>query len=577
MGRACTFLFALWCTHPPVAAQVDFRKCKAPVELEQKVGSRPSADSYNQLGSYFGQEDRYPCAIAAFRASLRLDPKSWQTHSYLGMALLANHQSRSAVTELQRSLQINPDQPNLHMTLGAAFSQLNQIDAAIAEFKAVLRADPKSVTALDWLSKSLISEKRYDAAISVLKNAPPDVVLQLNLVIAYSKTEDNETAIQILTQMIKDRPAYEPAYAALASIYTQQNRLEDAVTQYQEALRLNPKDDLARVSYVKALVLLTQFRNAQPIAQDYLTRHPNEFEALYLMGVVDLELDNLGPAKDLLTRAVRQNPNHYDSRYSLGAVLSKLGELEAARKQLEAAVRLDPSSTQAHFRLATVLRSLGLQDEARKELDAYKLTTSKKTKDDIATTKSSHAEALLRKGDARGAADSYKDAIEENPADPRLLVGLALALDRNGDVDGERKALAKAIQIDPRLAVAHNQLGILNLQAEQIAEAEQEFKTAISLRPHYAQAENNLGTLYGQQGDDAEAEQYFRHAIDSDPGYVQAFINLGATLASEARFSEAEETVMNAIHIDPDNREANELLTMIRNHADQQNRARRAY
>jgi Tfp pilus assembly protein PilF len=257
----------------------------------------------------------------------------------------------------------------------------------------------------------------------------------------------------------------------------------------------------------------------------------------------------------------------------LGAVLTKLGELEPASKQLEAAVRLDPSSTQAHFRLATVLRSLGLQDEARKELDAYKVTSSKKIKDDIATTKSSHAEALLRSGDARGAADSYRDAIEENPADPRLFVGLALALDRYGDVDGERRALAKAVQIDPRLAVAHNQLGVLNLQVEKIAEAEQEFKTAISLRPHYAQAENNLGTLYGQQGDDAKAERYFRHAIDSDPGYVQAFVNLGATLASESRFAEAEETVLNAIHIDPDSREAKELLTMIRSRVDQANRA----
>src|SRR5258708_31075031 len=102
---------------------------------------------------------------------------------------------------------MNTDQPSTHMTLGATLSQLNQLDAAIEEFNAVLKADPKSVTALDWLSKALISQERYDAAIALLKKSPPDEVLQMNLVIAYSKSGRNDEAIGILSQMIKDRPS----------------------------------------------------------------------------------------------------------------------------------------------------------------------------------------------------------------------------------------------------------------------------------------------------------------------------------------------------------------------------------
>jgi len=210
-------------------ARAEVAKCKGPAELEQKIASHPTAAAYDELGAYFGQGDQYACAMGAFRASLRLNPKSWQTRSYLGLALLANGDPRHAVAELRNSLQLNPDQPSTHMTLGATFSQLNQLDEAIDEFNAVLKTDPKSITALDWLSKALISQKRYAAAIAVLRKGPTDEVLQMNLVIAYSKSGDNAEALRILSQMVKDRPSSAVPHAGRATIYIQQNRLEEAV------------------------------------------------------------------------------------------------------------------------------------------------------------------------------------------------------------------------------------------------------------------------------------------------------------------------------------------------------------
>ena len=190
----------------PALAQPGGTNCQAPAELEKQIASHPTAAAYDELGAYFGQGDHYACAIPAFRASLRLNPKSWQTRSYLALALLANGDPEHAVSELRISLRQHPDQPRAHLTMGAALSQLNQADAAIEEFRAAVKADPKSVTALDWLTKALISQGRYPAAIALLKNGPSDEVLQMNLVIAYSKTGRNDEAIQLLLQMIKDRP-----------------------------------------------------------------------------------------------------------------------------------------------------------------------------------------------------------------------------------------------------------------------------------------------------------------------------------------------------------------------------------
>jgi len=65
--------------------------------------------------------------------------------------------------------------PNCAVARGTrtSLSHLNETDAAIEEFKAALRIDPQSIPALDGLTKALIEQKRYSAAIAYLRTAPP--------------------------------------------------------------------------------------------------------------------------------------------------------------------------------------------------------------------------------------------------------------------------------------------------------------------------------------------------------------------------------------------------------------------
>src|SRR6185312_15909299 len=96
------------------------------------------------------------------------------------------------------------------------------------------------------------------------------------------------------------------------------------------------------------------------------------------------------------------------------------------------------------------------------------------------------------------------------PGSAKMHYNLALALDRSGDRAGERDALEKSIQLDPKLALPQNQLGLLD--------------------PQYAEAQNNLGVLYGQRGDNRAAEALFRQAVEDNPKYTQAFVNLALIL-----------------------------------------------
>jgi tetratricopeptide (TPR) repeat protein len=537
--------------------------CKGPTELERVLATHPSAGAYDALGAYFGKRQQLSCAIAAFEAAVHQDPNSWEARFNLSLALLQKHDAARAARELRVAVRIKPDDPLGHIALGEALGELGQNEAAIEEFKLALKSDPKSVPALDGLAKALIAQKRYSAAIAYLKDAPADPVLQDDLAVAYSSSGDVAEAVKLLAQLVQQNPSSADRHARLGLAYTQQSQFRQAVGEFLEALRLDPSNDVTRLSYVKALIILAEFQTALPEIQSYFRRKPHDFDALYLMGVVDRGLGDYAAAEPLLKQAVVLNPNHYDSRYNLGFVLAKLGRGQEALVQLEKAVQLNSTSSEARFQLAAALRSLGQEQRARKELEDFQERKQQSIKENVAGAKVNQANEYFQAGEYQRAVDVYREALAQDPGNARTYYDLALALDHLGKTAEERDALQKAITLDSTIARAHNQLGLISLQAGQEAEAEKELKAAIALDPGYAEAQNNLGVLYGQQGKNKAAEELFRQATENNPQYAQAFINLGLILAGDSRFAEAEQVIRSALKISADNSQALTVLAMV--------------
>lgn len=557
------FALAVLGVIPLTATAQEASSCRGPSHLEQMVASHPSPGAYEQLGTWYATQRQLSCAVTAFESAIRLDPNSWQSHYDLGIALLSSGNSKRATHELQTASGLHPGSPQILLPLGAALGELNRQDEAIDAFKAVLKVEPQSVKALDGLTKTLIAEKRYAAAIAELKNAPADEVLQLNLAIAYLKNGDSQEALKIISAIVKEHPDYAQAHYNLGVVYSQQERFSEAAQAFQEALSLDPSDDVTCLTYVKTLVILVQFETAAPVIRDYLRRHPHDFDALYYTGTVEKGLGNNEAAEKALRQAVAIDPNHAEARYSLGFVLAHLGRPAEAKPELEAAVKLSPDSSKARFQLASVLRTLGLKDEANHELDIFQHQKQEGVRQVSATVKANEANQDLQSGDPERAVALYRESIEADPTNARTYYNLALALDRIPDYNGEREALEKAVSLDAQLALPHNQLGLVEFQTNRVEEAERQFKDAIALDPQYAEAQNNLGVLYGQLGKSAEAERLFRQATENNPQYGQAFANLGLIEASESRFAEAGQALASAVQLDPKNTSALSAYGMV--------------
>ena len=553
---ACVGLFCR------AVAQTD-SSCHGPQPLESAVQQQPTARNWAALAGWFGERNRFSCAIPAFQQALRIEPSSARLHYYLGLSMTSAGRKSEALEELRRSIQLDGTALEPRLLEGVVLNESGLRAKAEEAWEAALRIDPASTVALDWLAKARIADGQFEEAIDLLEAAPRDTGLTLDLALAYSRSGFFDKAADTLAEALEANKGDLSLSQALATVYVQSHRYQDAQTVLKHALDLHPDDTTTDLPYIEVLILQDEDDIARPIAQRFLETNPHSFDALYVNGILESDAQQYDQAAAHLRQAVELNPSHYDARYNLGVVLAHLHRNEDARVAFEKAVALDPSQAQAHFHLAQVLRALGQTEQAQQELKLFEERQQATLKLAQATTSAGQAAQALKDGNPTQAATLYRQAFEAEPTNEVYAYDLALALDKAGDAAGERVALEQAIALKPGFPSAENRLGLLLARSGDLALAEQHFRKALEAAPRYANAANNLGTLLGQQGRDAEAEALFRSAVSANPRFTEAWVNLAATLASESHFTEARETVKSALLSNPQDPEALRLQNML--------------
>jgi Flp pilus assembly protein TadD/DNA-binding CsgD family transcriptional regulator len=142
---------------------------------------------------------------------------------------------------------------------------------------------------------------------------------------AYFRSKNYEAAQSALKDAVSERETSAPARYYLGSIARQENRIDDAVRELEQALRIKP-------DYPDALAELGQCRLLE---RDY------------------------AKAENLFRRALELDPESAEAHIHLGAALHQRGERAGAEAAFRRAAALAPDSFSAHFNLGTALRSLG--------------------------------------------------------------------------------------------------------------------------------------------------------------------------------------------------------------------------
>ena len=173
-----------------------------------------------------------------------------------------------------------------------------------------------------------------------------------------------ETGETITPPKIEDLEAWELNNKGVALVNL--GRDKEAITCYDEAIRINPGDALVWTNKGVALGSLGRYKEEITCYDEAIRINPGYAKAWTNKGVA---LDNLGRYKEAITcydEAIRINPGDALAWCGKGIVLCKIGRYKESITCYDEAIRINPGDAEAWFGKGVALGSLGRYKEALK-------------------------------------------------------------------------------------------------------------------------------------------------------------------------------------------------------------------
>jgi len=396
-----------------------------------------------------------------------------------------------------------------------------------------------------------------------------------------------EAVMSALTKRVEERPA--------ASVLAQALRSEETVQVVLAMPRSTVDVKLAEEHFNRGVAYKEQWRLDEAIRefQAALRINPNLVEAHRNLGTAYLHKLRVDDAIHEYQAALHINPDHAETHFNLGEVYWRKGKgsLDKAIREYQAALRTNPGYVQAHLSLGKAYGQQGRLDEAMREYQA------------VLRIDPDNAEAHIGLGITYGSGQQARldEAIREFQialrVDPSCystfqgqMFGYLLSEDHWGDYIRLHQAW---VRVDPNNPEAHCELGSAYKDEGRLDEAIRELQTALRINPYYADAHLELGAAYAQQGrrDKAmreikageqcrqaedhchmayvhwqqsrwnEAIREFQTALRFNPNDARAHVGLGTVYGTQGRWDEAIREAELALQLgfEP----ARELLAML--------------
>ena len=222
-----------------------------------------------------------------------------------------------------------------------------------------------------------------------------------------------------------------------------------------------------------------RFREAEAVYREVLKTHPDNADALHLLGVLARQAGRNDTAVDLIQRAIAQNGRNASYHANLGTALEASDKREEAMAAYRRAIRIKPDYPEAYFKLGLALKS---SDKPNDAVEAFR-------------------RAIQFKPD-------YAEAYNE--------LGSLLRAGRKADMAIE--AFRRAIKIKPDYADAHYNLGLALQRSGRLDEAIQALQRAVELKPDVDSAMFNLTMALLDRNDPAKMVEVCDACLKADPG-----------------------------------------------------------
>lgn len=317
-------------------------------------------------------------AAADFQSVTSAMPRFAEAHFNLGLVRLQQGRLDDAISSLKRSLSLKPSLRGANLFLGIAEYRNNDYPDAIAAVKHETATDPKNAKAWMWLGVAQLGAGDADGASTSLDKAallaPDDVDILYHRGRAHILVSKES-----YEKMYRADPNSSRVHQVLAQSFVEQDRLEEAAHECQEALKLKSDEPGLHEEFGDIYLEQNHLAEAESEFQSELKIDPQSQTSMYKLAVVSLERSKPEVASSLLQDLLRREPRSADAHYQLGRAQSQLGNIDDAVTQFLLAVKQSKESgtqdsdtlRQSYYQLAQLYRRQQKPEESKAALENF--------------------------------------------------------------------------------------------------------------------------------------------------------------------------------------------------------------
>lgn len=458
-----------------------------------------------------------------------------------------------------------------------------------------LQLDPNALDAHEIVLRMALArndaaetQRQADAIVAAVPDKLDDALLQIARMLVQGGPAQGDTALQVMTQLTQQYPDSGGGQHGLALVALRYGKLDLADSASRTALEREPDNrerqllrvgtlvklkrldesdkgmsqilandsqpDELRMGYVKLLIENGDVDRARAQLQTMLDNDANNPDAIYAMGVLDLDEKKYDAAESRF-KLLLDGPRELAAAFQLGR-LSETRKDYAAAADYYARINQTDLAVDAAIRRAYSLAALKRYDEAQAVMAELRTQLPMLAP----RFQQAEAELLMENGAGDRALKLLNAAITAQPKDIDLLYTRSIAYERQRKIALAEKDLRTMIANNARDARALNALGyMLTVHTQRYSEARTLIEKAKAINPDDAAITDSLGWVMFKLGKKTEALTLLQSAYDkfADP---EVAAHLGEVMWASGDKTGARTVWDKALKDAPDHETLNETI-----------------
>jgi tetratricopeptide (TPR) repeat protein len=344
------------------------------------------------------------------------------------------------------------------------------------------------------------------------------------------RQSDFPQAAAVYAEVLREDATFPEVHTKASFILGKLGDSEDALSEANAALALNPEDAEAHKNAALALDNEQKFDGAIAEYKEALRIKPDYAVARYDLGLLYQHMQSYDDAIAEYKKAITLDPTFASAHINLGHVYQVNGDIPSAIREFREAKRVDPNEPVAREGLGSQLMSVA-PVEAIKELRELE-----KMFPDFEMCHVCLAHGLIWQGDMAGAEAELKKAEQLEPTDPEPHTEMGKMREKEKNYDGALTEFRAAERLGPNEGDTHADVARILLITKDSAGALAELKQAETLAPSSWQIHEQYGMALVAGGETDLAISELKEAVSLDPKQSQVIVELGSALEKKGNW-----------------------------------------